>query len=488
MSPVLPLSNLGYYFIKAAAPAVDAGAVDLYIFNAIKKSRSTTSCLCAWHAVSDAAVTMEEHEGTSTMARQPKLGRGDNDPPPSAGYPSAYDIPDFRKMRDDMAAMRLLLFLKPSLRRQFKEQKQNFEQIVNSVERFYVLLGDRHWVFHGSLNLERLKSSLKTGDSELVEQAVMAQYQDAEKMRFDVMRAQAVPELRPRAELLDLALRDYQDGRYYSVVLLLLSVMDGFVNDVGQQRRGLHTREGAELVAWNSVTAHHRGLAATQRSFTKSFNKTSGEPVFELYRNGIIHGNLTNFDNLIVASKAWNRLFALIDWSQALVEAKKPEKATVTLSESLAKLADARGQQELMDAWTPRSRSVAEHGVDAVMAEPVVQATSAMLDAWKSKNYGRLAPFLHEFMKPKSMNAYFGEVRNRFEGTELEEYNIQSVDLRGPGCAHVKVTLVTNGDVHHSELRWLYVDAEKHVRIETDPRGSWQTIQTEPFSIAERRW
>lgn len=384
--------------------------------------------------------------------------------------------------------MRVLLVLKPSLRGQFKELKQTFEHIVSSVERFYALLGDRHWVFHGSLNLERLDSALKSGESDLVEQAVMAQYQDAEKMRFDVMRAQTVRELRPRSALLDLALRDYQEGRYYSVVLLLLSVMDGFVNDVGQQRRGLHTRESEELIAWNSVTAHHQGLAATQKSFTRSFNKTSDEPVYELYRNGIMHGNLTNFDNLVVASKAWNRLFALIDWSQALVEAKKPEKSTATLRESLAKLADTREKQRLLDEWTPRAKSVGEDGIDAVMSEPVVQATSAMLDAWKSKNYGRLAPFLHDFMKPKSMKAYIGDVRSRFEVIKLDEYSIQSVDIRGPGCAHVKVKLITSGEVRDSELRWLYVDADRHVHIETDSRGTWETVQTDPHSIVGRQW
>lgn len=387
-----------------------------------------------------------------------------------------------------MLGMQVLVLLKPSMRAELKKLRQSIEHIVSSVERFYVLLGDRHWVFHGSLNLKSLDAALKSGNSDTAEEAVIAQYQDVERMRFDVMRAQSVQELRSRAALLDLAFRDYQEGRYYSVVLLLLSVMDGFVNDVGQQKRGLHTRDGEELVAWNTVTAHHQGLAATQRSFTKSFNKTSDEPVFELYRNGIMHGNLTNFDNLVVASKAWNRLFALIDWSQALTEAKKPEPPKVALSESLAKLADTRKQQRLMDKWVPRTKSVDEDDVDALMAEPVVQRTAAMLDAWKAENYGHLAQYFHDSTKPKSRNAYVGDVRSRFESVRLDGYQLRSVDLRGPGCAHVNVDLATGGDVHESELRWLYVDQDGHIRIETDPRGAWETIQSYPHSIIGRQW
>jgi hypothetical protein len=47
----------------------------------------------------------------------------------------------------------------------------------------------------------------------------------------------------------------------------------------------------------------------------KRFSKTSNEEVFELYRNGIVHGVLLNFNNAVVASKAWNRLFAVADWA-----------------------------------------------------------------------------------------------------------------------------------------------------------------------------
>lgn len=422
------------------------------------------------------------------MPRQSKPGRGEVDPPPSTGYPSAYDIPDFKRMREQMAGLRALLVLKPSLRADFKKAEREHERIVGTVEAFYRLVGDRHWVFHGSLHLDSMATAVSAGDPDTVEESLIEQYQDEQRMKYGLMRAKNVREMRPRAQMLDAAFRDHLEGRYYAVVLVLLAVMDGFVNDVGTHRRGLHTRDGEELVAWNSVTAHHQGLAATQKSFTKSFNKTSAEPVYELYRNGIMHGNLTNFDNVVVASKAWNRLFSLIDWAQAIEQSKKPIEPEPTLRESLAKLADIAADRKKMAAWKPRTKSVAANGLDEVMSEPVVVAAKGMLDAWIAKNYGQLAPFLHEFTKPKSKNAFIGEVRSRFVKTPLESFQVLAVDVRGPGLAHVTVELSVDGVTHESELRWLYVDREKHTRVEGDPRGSWQVIQTDPLSIIGRKW
>lgn len=422
------------------------------------------------------------------MTKNAAQGRGEADPPPASGYPSAYDIPKFKKMAAELAGLKLLLFLSPKLRGQMKELEAELERIVGTVERFYQVLGERHWVFHDNLGLDPLVEAVSTGDADVAEAALIAQYRDEDRMRWVLLRTKSVSALRPRADLIDAAWRDYQEGRYYSVVLVLLSVMDGFVNDVGQQRRGLHTRDGEELVAWDSVTAHHQGLAATQASFTKSFKKTSAEPVFELYRNGIVHGNLTNFDNLVVASKAWNRLFALVDWSHALEEAARPEPPSPSWTDTLKKLADNARQQKVMDKWVPRAASVAADGAEAVLSEPVVQAATAMLKAWKTRNYGKLAPFLHEFTKAKSRGAFIGDIRKRFEVSPLDDYEVIRVEMRGPGVAHVWVTLTVAGEAQESEVRWLRVDEDQHVRTETDSRGAWQTIQTDPLAIIGRAW
>lgn len=422
------------------------------------------------------------------MSRAKKPGRGELDPPPKDGYPSAWDVPQFKDLRAQMRAMTLLLVVRPSLRKELSRLKEELNRIVGSVDRFYELVGDRHWVFHGSLNLDRLVAAIETGSADHVEAEIIEQYQDADPMRFALMRAKAVPELRPYSALLDGAWRDYLEGRYYAVVLSLLPVLDGFVATVGDNRRGLHTREERELVVWNSMVSHHKGLAATQSSFRKSFNTLNEEPLHELYRNGILHGNFTNFNNVIVASKAWNRLFALLDWREATIDSARPKVIEPTFRESFAKLADAREVRRQMDGWQSRASSVAGDGESVVMGEPVAQAVDAMLKAWQAGNYGKLADHLHEATKKPSRGAFVGQVRSRFGSTMLEGFSIEAVEMRGSACGHVKTTLTIAGKEYQSELRVLHVDSAGRVYPERDERASWQSVQTSPESIVGREW
>ena len=53
----------------------------------------------------------------------------------------------------------------------------------------------------------------------------------------------------------------------------------------------------------------HAGLHQKRKKVIK-------EPVYELYRHGIVHGMVVDFDNEIVATKAWNYLFAVVDWAE----------------------------------------------------------------------------------------------------------------------------------------------------------------------------
>lgn len=422
------------------------------------------------------------------MAQTKRPGQGEAAPPPKAGYPNAADIPTFKKMKEQAAGLRLLTMFKPSLRKELKHLEAELDRMLTSIDTFYELIGERNWVFHGSLNLDKLQVSLASGVPDQVERAILEQYADHETMKFALMRAKAVPELRPYRQLLDYALRDFQEERYYATVLSLLPVLDGFVAAVSDNRRGLHSLDEQKLVVWNSLVAHHQGLASTQKSFTRSFNTLSEEPLFELYRNGILHGNFSDFDNEIVASKAWNRLFALLDWREARIEAAKPAPVEATLRESLARVGKLQAQKKVFENWQPRSSSVAVDGLVTVELEPVAQAAIRLLDAWKNRNYGVLSEHLHEFGKKPARGAYVGQVRRRFATVTLDDYSLVSVDMRGAGIGHVSVELSIDGESRTSELRLLYVDATGSILPESDPLGTWQSVGSEPLGIVGRTW
>ena len=170
------------------------------------------------------------------------------------------------------------------------------------------------------------------------EQRLIEYYKTVERIEVPLGRLHRFDAMRPRIPLLVKALRDYEAGRYYSTVLVLLSVMDGFVNDLdAANRQGLHARPEEDMVAWDSVAGHHLGLSHAHQSFIKGFYKTDTTEVTELFRNGIMHGTLVNFDNDVVATKAWNRLFAVADWADARQRRARPVEPTPALRESIVR-------------------------------------------------------------------------------------------------------------------------------------------------------
>ena len=69
------------------------------------------------------------------------------------------------------------------------------------------------------------------------------------------------------------------------------------------------------MTARDSVVGHHLGLTHSMKTFRTTIKKRVDDEVFEVYRHGIVHGAVVNFDNVVVATKAWNMLFAVADWA-----------------------------------------------------------------------------------------------------------------------------------------------------------------------------
>lgn len=64
-------------------------------------------------------------------------------------------------------------------------------------------------------------------------------------------------------------------------------------------------------------------MPSVQKTFTRSVFAGEGKPVYEVYRNGIMHGMITDYDNDVAASKAWCMLFAVGDWVDSRIRGRK---------------------------------------------------------------------------------------------------------------------------------------------------------------------
>src|SRR5579863_9802092 len=154
-------------------------------------------------------------------------------------YNSAHDLPSFVELSKQLEGLKLLRFLLPKdQRNELKKLEAQIKEMGDTVDDFYKLLGDRHWIFHDLLNLEKVRAILTHNNGvEDAEQQFIALYNDPEFLRFAIMSCNGFDALQKRRHLIEKARDDYFAG---SCIYLLLSIADGFVNEFEREHRGLH--------------------------------------------------------------------------------------------------------------------------------------------------------------------------------------------------------------------------------------------------------
>lgn len=399
----------------------------------------------------------------------------DNTVPPD-GYPSANDLPSIATLREQLRAFKALTrFVFRKHRAEVTEIERQLEEITGAVDHFYQVLGDRNWIFHDDLDVERVAVMLTRPQpvEELEQQFIDEQY-GPDRLPFMAGRLRSLPAMRLRADLIDKALADYDAGRYYSVVLVLISVMDGFVNDLDPgDRKGLHARDESELHAWDSVVGHHAGLARSHRAFTKGFKATITEPVYELHRNGIIHGNLVNFDNVVVAAKAWNRLFAVADWARARVKQAVPPEPQLKWRDVLSQVAETSRTKKALAAWQPSVITPDDKGFDS---HPAKTAIATFLDAWASKRWALMAAALPVPTQQQYGGRIGRHIKDMYELFELHGYRIERLELVAAAmCVCVARIELDTGEILSSS-RWRYETQDGKDAVIPPDAGVWRLV------------
>ena len=223
-------------------------------------------------------------------------------------YGSASDLPSYQELaRLIQGGKRLTLFIARNQRSEILQIEEQLNHLVAVVDRFYDRLGPRNWIFHDSLNVSAVEAILdETANCEEAEQRLIEIYRDKDYLAFWARRLFSVDGLRERSHQIERAREHYCADQFDSVAFHLIAVMDGFVNDFEPDvRRGLASRDPDSMTAWDSVVGHHLRLTNALKDYQKTIKKRVDEEVFELHRHGIVHGAITKFDNVVVATKAW---------------------------------------------------------------------------------------------------------------------------------------------------------------------------------------
>jgi len=362
------------------------------------------------------------------------------------------------------------------------ELEQQVRGHVAVIDRFYAVIGPRNWIVHDELPMSLLEA---IGDmaADDAERQLIGYYQDPENLER-LTRRLSHPELRVRSPLIERARAEFLAGRHNTCVLLLLGVMDGFVNDVdASRRRGLHARDPDEMVAWDSVVGHHLGLARAHASFTKTFKKTSTAEVRELYRHGIVHGMLVSYDNEYVGAKAWNRLCAVRDWATSMRKAAEPPKPQPSFMETIRKIDHNRRTREALDEWAPSEVAAGANGFDS---DPVVVASRAYLDGWTKGNYGAMGALVAQFMAEDTPGRTAGMVRETLGEEHLTGYELQRVFHTAAAVAIVNVVLRIGAEEIEGAMRWIRHGVDGMAAAPNEP-GRWGLMSWTKWALIHER-
>jgi hypothetical protein len=368
-------------------------------------------------------------------------------------------------------------------RAQVVEIERQVQRLTEIVDRFYALLGPRHWIFHDRLNVEQAGELIGL-DVDAAEEAFIRIYQDPEALSFMIVSLNRFPAMRVRMNLIEKARVDYIDGRFYSTVLVLLAVMDGFVNELDSaRRRGLHARGAEELQARDSVVGHHLGLAHAHKTFTKRTLKTSTDPVFELHRNGIMHGTLLDYDNVIVATKAWNRLFAVADWATSLERRAVDPKPAPSWRELFQQINRNQQAKEALDEWRPTT--LLGDGPQ-IAGDETCQRANAYLEAWQAKNYGTMGVLISPMFSEGTPAKTAGAVRAEFEDWGLERFTITRAVFEAAAVCEIEVDLIFADRTRPAQMRWIR-EAEDGMAAMPNEPGVWYLYSWGPWAMFNRR-
>ena len=368
------------------------------------------------------------------------------------------------------------------------ELKRMTEELASLPDRFNDAFADRGWVAYEDLDVELAKSALELAESSDLAggEALLVAYYSPPNVERLLNRFMGISAFRPRMRLAKLALVDYEAQRFHACIPVILALLDGLVNELHAKRRGFFA-DSTELEAWDSISAHSKGLGSLTQLLRKGRRKTTSEPIDIPYRNGILHGADLGYDNAMVAAKAWAALFSAREWaSRAERDAlgEPPEKPKATFSDIAAQLRENADSKKRLQEWTPRAITIGvdvpSNGNPGAYGEGTPErAVSEFLTYWATKNYGSMAQLLSATVGYDQRSAP-ARVREIYGTRKLIGFDLVEIRDEAPAISVVKVKAEYAGDagpvVGEITYRLVYEDPKGDFVVRGKPDGKWAFI------------
>ena len=377
----------------------------------------------------------------------------------------------------------------PNMEDAFNEfnKVKNQAKILELPDQFNERFANLGWIAYESINMEMMQKAIDIYDTDGKDAAekYIADSYDEEKLRWGILQFNGNREFKKRIRLIELVREDYLAGRYHACIPLLLSLLDGLVNDVSKHV-GFFA-ENVDLTAWDCIAAHESGLQTLASILTKGRNKTNEDAISIPYRNGILHGRELAFDNKIVAAKCWGALFAARDWAGALDDGKKEPipKEEVSWKQIFKQISDTNLMNKSIDEWKPRISEDIPYlpfggDISNLPENTPERAVAAFLDHWCNKRFGLIVDsLLYLTDTPKGKKA--GMAKHDFGKYVPVSYKVLSIDDQAAAITHVIAELRFEVDgqekFKEASVRAIYQDLENNPSVRSIPGGHWRIVQ-----------
>ena len=396
------------------------------------------------------------------------------------------------KLRSDIKAMKLLaLFLKPDQREQLRNLEKQLDNMLTQTAAFNERFSSYGWCAYDSMSFALIESANDAFDKSGIEAAeqVLINYYTDDVSKIVHWIKNSSDAFFVRNNLIDRFFEDHFAGRYYSSVPLALIIVDGAVNDFTKSK-GFFA-EGTSVDAWDCLVGCSDGLSKLKGIFNQNRTKTNTERITLPYRNGILHGRDLNYANEYVSCKCVALMFAIADWMKMKnSEQTRKEKYEKSLNpppirESLLRLAENKKIREEISSWKKRSVTVGEDipasgKVEDYAEYPYIVKIVEMLDAWKSRNYGKLSIYLQRmFSSSLSAGKRAGECRKIFENKILNCFEIIEVEERACALSKVVVRVSFTTDIEKEAtlvFGCVYESNSDRVGVPWRNNGNWMLM------------
>lgn len=378
---------------------------------------------------------------------------------------------------------------------------KNVENIISLPDRFNFQFSNIGWIAHESMNSTLIEKAVDLAESGEKEKAkkILSEHFTSTEIKWLQHRFRVLPAFSIRFELIKQAYKDTLEESFRSCVPLLLTIIDGVVNDISQSK-GFFS-ENTELKAWDSIASHSSGLKVIKEIFNAPRKKTNADEIFLPYRNGILHGRDLKFDNKHVVGKCWSTLFAINDWARALKEEKEnppilPKEPT-SINESWKELTKVITEHQEwkvqsdkkwkeLENWKPREKiSIELADFNEYSPEKTVLE---IIESWKKKNYGKIAQLIHRFSdKEINIGVEAGKVRRDLENKELNSFQVKSITDKAAAISEITIDFDydLNGENKTKEIviRLICKDEDGEMGMNGKENMTWEFIDNFFFKL-----